>query len=54
MADVFVVLFTARGGRGLLTREGTLNWLEERAGSVLDPNWVGALRDLLDQDRRTV
>ena len=54
VADVFVVLFTARGGRGLLTREGTLNWLEERAGSVLDPNWVGALRDLLDQDRRTV
>ena len=53
VADVFVVLFTARGGRGLLTREGTISWLEERAGSNLDPSWVGALRDLLNQDGRT-
>jgi HD-GYP domain-containing protein (c-di-GMP phosphodiesterase class II) len=51
VADLFVVLFTARGGRGLLTREGTIGWLEEHKGSVLDPNWVGALRDLLDQDQ---
>jgi len=51
VADVFVVLFTARGSRGQLTRESTIGWLEERAGSILDPNWVGALRDLLDQDR---
>jgi HD-GYP domain-containing protein (c-di-GMP phosphodiesterase class II) len=51
VADAFVVLFTARGGRGMITREGTIAWLEEHGGSILDPDWVGALRDLLDQDQ---
>jgi HD-GYP domain-containing protein (c-di-GMP phosphodiesterase class II) len=49
VADCFVVLFTARGGRGLLTREGTILWLEEHSGTVLDPNWAGALKDMLDR-----
>ncbi len=48
LADAFDVLFTSRGGRGLLTREGTLAWLEERSGTVLDPAWVGALRRVLE------
>ena len=49
VADCFVVLFTARGGRGQLTREGTILWLEEHSGTVLDPNWAGALKDMLDR-----
>jgi len=49
VADSFVVLFTARAGRGRLTREGTLIWLDEHNGTVLDPNWAGALRAMLDR-----
>jgi HD-GYP domain-containing protein (c-di-GMP phosphodiesterase class II) len=49
VADAFVTLFTARGGRGLLTREGTVAWITEHAGTVLDPDWTGALRQLLDR-----
>ncbi|HVN77243.1 MAG TPA: HD domain-containing phosphohydrolase [Thermoanaerobaculaceae bacterium] len=51
VADTFVILFTARGGRGLLTREGTVAWLDARAGSILDPDWVGALKSLIERDR---
>ncbi len=51
VADAFVTLFTARGGRGLLTREGTVAWLEEHAGTTLDPSWVTALRELIERDR---
>jgi len=54
VADAFVVLFTARGGRGLLTREGTLAWLTDHEGSVLDPGWTVALRQLLDRTQATV
>jgi HD-GYP domain-containing protein (c-di-GMP phosphodiesterase class II) len=49
VADAFVTLFTARGGRGLLTREGTIAWINEHAGTVLDPDWTGALRQLLER-----
>ena len=49
VADAFVVLFTARGGRGLLTREGTLGWISEHVGTVLDPDWSGALRQLVER-----
>ncbi len=48
VADAFVTLFTARGGRGLLTREGTVAWLDGHSGSTLDPAWVGALRELIE------
>ncbi len=48
VADAFVVLFTARAGRGLLTREGTIAWLDEHAGTLLDPGWAGTLRAMLD------
>ena len=51
VADAFVTLFTARGGRGLLTREGTVAWLDEHSGSALDPAWVGALHELIERGR---
>jgi len=53
VADAFVTLFTARGGRGLLTREGTLAWLADHEGSVLDPGWTLALRQLLERGQVT-
>jgi hypothetical protein len=46
-ADVFDVLLTSRGGRGLLSREATLAWLADSAGSTLDPVWAGATATLL-------
>ena len=49
VADAFVVLFTARAGRGQLTREGTVIWIDEHSGTLLDPNWAGALRAMLDR-----
>jgi len=49
VADAFVVLFTARGGRGQVTREGTIIWIDEHSGTVLDPNWAAALRQMLDR-----
>ena len=49
VADAFVTLFTARGGRGLLTREGTVAWITGHTGTVLDPDWTGALRQLLER-----
>ena len=45
VADTFDLLFTARGGRGMLTREGTVAWLADRGGSMLDPGWASALRE---------
>ena len=47
VADTFDLLFTARGGRGMLTREGTAAWLADRQGSMLDPDWAAALREVL-------
>ena len=49
VADSFVVLFTARGGRGQLTREVTIIWLDEHSSTVLDPSWADALREMLEQ-----
>ncbi|HUK11661.1 MAG TPA: HD domain-containing phosphohydrolase [Thermoanaerobaculaceae bacterium] len=49
VADAFDVLFTARGGRGMMTREATMAWLGDREGAVLDPGWTLALRQLLDR-----
>ena len=48
LADAFVVLFTARGGRGLLTREGTVAWIAEHQGTVLDPDWTDSLLKMLE------
>ncbi len=47
LADAFDVLFTARGGRGLATRETTLAWISEHAGSYFDPGWTAVFRSLL-------
>ena len=49
MADTFDLLFTSRGGRGMLTREGTVAWLADRGGSTLDPGWASALREVLQR-----
>jgi HD-GYP domain-containing protein (c-di-GMP phosphodiesterase class II) len=49
VADTFDLLFTARGGRGMLTREATTAWLADRQGSMLDPGWVSALREVLQR-----
>jgi HD-GYP domain-containing protein (c-di-GMP phosphodiesterase class II) len=49
VADTFDLLFTARGGRGMLTREATAAWLADRQGSMLDPGWVSALREILER-----
>jgi len=47
VADTFDVLFTARGARGLTTRESTVAWLTDRQGSMLDPGWSSALCEIL-------
>jgi len=47
VADTFDVLFTARGAKGLMTREGTVAWLTDRQGSMLDPGWTSALCEVL-------
>jgi HD-GYP domain-containing protein (c-di-GMP phosphodiesterase class II) len=49
VADTFDLLYTARGGRGMITREGTVAWLVDRAGSTLDPDWAAALREILER-----
>lgn len=49
VADAFSVLHTARGARGLTTRESSIAYLSERAGSVYDPGLVAALQELLLQ-----
>lgn len=49
VADAFSVLHTARGARGLATRESSLAYLTERAGTVYDPGLVAALQELLLQ-----
>ncbi|MCJ7440390.1 MAG: HD domain-containing protein [Thermoanaerobaculaceae bacterium] len=52
VADTFDLLFTGRGRRGLLTREGTTAWLADRQGSMLDPGWASALREVLEAGPR--
>jgi HD-GYP domain-containing protein (c-di-GMP phosphodiesterase class II) len=49
VADTFDLLFTARGGRGMMTREGTVAWLADREGSMLDPGWASALREVIQR-----
>jgi HD-GYP domain-containing protein (c-di-GMP phosphodiesterase class II) len=49
VADTFDVLFTARGARGLMTREGTVAWLTDRQGSMLDPGWASALCEVIQR-----
>jgi HD-GYP domain-containing protein (c-di-GMP phosphodiesterase class II) len=49
VADTFDLLYTARGSRGMLTREGTVAWLLGHAGSMLDPDWAAALRKILQR-----
>ncbi len=47
VAEAFSVLVTARGYRGLTTRESSVAFLAERAGSVYDPGMVQALQELV-------
>lgn len=47
VAEAFSVLVTARGYRGLTTRESSVAFLSERAGSVYDPGVVRALQELV-------
>lgn len=47
VAEAFSVLVTARGYRGLTTRESSVAFLSERAGSQFDPGVVAALRELV-------
>ncbi|MCS7182733.1 MAG: HD domain-containing protein [Thermoanaerobaculum sp.] len=47
VADAFSVLVTARGARGLATRESSIAYLQERAGSIYDPAIVQALHELV-------
>jgi hypothetical protein len=45
-ADAFVILQTARGGRGLATRESTRAWLDDHTGTLLDPNCCAVLKEV--------
>jgi HD-GYP domain-containing protein (c-di-GMP phosphodiesterase class II) len=47
--DAIDVLFTARGGRGLSSREAALAWILEHEGNVLDPGWGKALREVVQR-----
>lgn len=47
VAEAFSVLVTARGYRGLTTRESSVAFLRERAGSIYDPGVVQALQELV-------
>jgi HD-GYP domain-containing protein (c-di-GMP phosphodiesterase class II) len=49
LADAYVVLHTARGARGMMTREAALAWIQRRSGSLLDPWWCGVLRALVER-----
>jgi HD-GYP domain-containing protein (c-di-GMP phosphodiesterase class II) len=49
LADAYVVLHSARGARGLTTRESALAWLQQRAGSAFDPWWCAVLRSLVER-----
>lgn len=47
VAEAFSVLVTARGSRGLATRESSVAFLAERAGTFYDPGIVKALQELV-------
>lgn len=49
VADAFSVLLTARGAQGRATRESSIAYLTEKAGTVYDPNLVAALQELVLQ-----
>jgi HD-GYP domain-containing protein (c-di-GMP phosphodiesterase class II) len=39
VADMFVILHTLRGSRGMATRESAIAWLTEHSWTLLDPGW---------------
>lgn len=49
LADVYVVLHTARGARGVMTREAALAWVQRRSGSMLDPWWCDVLKAIVER-----
>ncbi len=53
LADAYVVLHTARGARGVMTREGALACIQRRSGTLLDPWWCGVLRAIVERSPRT-
>jgi len=48
LADTYVFLHTARGARGMTTRESALAWLLRRSGTVFDPWWLSVLRGVVE------
>lgn len=53
LADAYVILHTARGARGVLSREAALAWVQRRAGSALDPWWCSVLVALTERSPGT-
>jgi HD-GYP domain-containing protein (c-di-GMP phosphodiesterase class II) len=49
VADAYVVLHTARGARGVMTREAALAWIQRHSGTQLDPWWCGVLRAMIER-----
>ena len=49
LADAYVILHTARGARGMTTRESALAWLQRRSGTSFDPWWCDVLRSMVER-----
>jgi HD-GYP domain-containing protein (c-di-GMP phosphodiesterase class II) len=49
LADAYVILHTARGARGLTTRESALAWLQRHAGTSFDPWWCSVLKAIVER-----
>jgi HD-GYP domain-containing protein (c-di-GMP phosphodiesterase class II) len=49
LADAYVILHTARGARGMTTRESAVAWLKRHAGTSFDPWWCGVLSAMVER-----
>lgn len=49
-ADTFVTLHVLPGSLGLTGRESVAGWMAGRAGTLLDPGWVSAINELLENE----
>jgi HD-GYP domain-containing protein (c-di-GMP phosphodiesterase class II) len=54
VADTFDQLHTYRAGRRMVDQQALLAWMDSRQGTVLDPGWVTALRELLEHGDDTL
>ena len=52
-ADTFDQLHSYRAAQRVVDRDGILAWMEARKGTVLDPGWVTALRELISHWERS-